>query len=297
MPVIFGGIEAGGTKWVCAIGGGSPELLAETRFPAGSPQETLARASLFFHQQAERLGPLAALGIGSFGPLDLDPHSPKFGYITTTLKPGWAGTDLIGYFRQKLELPVGLDTDVNAALLGEAAWGAGRGCRYLLYLTVGTGIGGGALVNGQPIHGLLHPEMGHVRVPHDWQRDPFPGVCESHGDCLEGLASGPALQARWGQPPETLPPGHPAWRLEAHYLALGVANFILTLSPQRVILGGGVMEQRQLFPLVCSEVQALLGGYLQVEALQESIDRFLLPPELGSRAGVLGAIALAQRAL
>ena len=297
MPLIYAGIEAGGTKWVCAIGDGSPDLLAETRFRAGRPQDTLAQAVQFFQHEAGRFGRLAALGIGSFGPLDLDPHSQTHGYITTTLKPGWAGIDLTGYFRSALRVPVGLDTDVNAALLGEASWGAGRGCQDLLYLTVGTGIGGGALVNGKPLRGLLHPEMGHIRVPHDLQRDPFPGVCALHGDCLEGLACGPALQARWGPSPDCLPPDHPAWILEAHYLALGLANFILTLSPQRVILGGGVMDQHQLFPLVRSEIQALLGGYLQVENLQEAIDRFILPPELGSRAGVLGAIALAQQAI
>lgn len=294
--MILGGIEAGGTKWVCAVGDGISEPLAETRLPCGLPPETLARAAQFFRQQIEPHGELAALGIGSFGPLDLDPSSLTCGFITTTLKPGWSNTDLAGYFRQALGVPVGLDTDVNAALLGEASWGAGRGCGDFLYLTVGTGIGGGALVNGQVLHGLIHPEMGHTRVPHDLQRDPFPGSCASHRDCLEGLASGPALQARWGKPPGSLPPDHPAWILEAHYLALGLANFILTLSPERVILGGGVMEQRQLFPLVRKEVQRLLGGYLRANQLRTAIDRYIVPPEMGERAGVLGSIALAQKA-
>ena len=191
-------------------------------------------------------------------------------------------------------MPVGFDTDVNVAALGEYRWGAAQGLDSFIYLTVGTGIGGGGMVNGRLIHGLIHPEMGHIRVPHDWQSDPYAGCCPFHGDCLEGLAAGPALEQRWGQPPETLPADHPAWALEAHYLALGLVNFICTLSPQRIVMGGGVMEQPQLLPLVRQEVQELLNGYLQVPEILQAIDEYIVLPGLGKRAGVLGAIALAQ---
>ncbi|MCL6430961.1 MAG: ROK family protein [Anaerolineae bacterium] len=288
---MYGGIEAGGTKFVCAVGSGPDDLQAEERFPTTTPKDTIARAIDFFRAQRS---PLLAVGIASFGPVDPNPASPTFGHITTTPKPGWAHTDIVGAVRQALGVPVGFDTDVNGAALGEHCWGAARGLDTFIYLTVGTGIGGGGMVNGRLIHGLMHPEMGHVRVPHDLALDPFPGACPYHGDCLEGLAAGPAIEQRWGRPGETLPPDHPAWPLEARYLALGLVNYIVTLSPQRIIIGGGVMEQPQLFPLVRREVQALLNGYLQVPAILEDIDGYIVPPTLGRRAGVLGAIALAR---
>jgi fructokinase len=183
---------------------------------------------------------------------------------------------------------------VNGAALGEHRWGAAQGLDTFVYLTIGTGIGGGGLVNGKLMHGLVHPEMGHMRLPHDLKRDPFVGVCPFHGDCLEGLANGPAIEARWGQRGETLPPDHSAWELEAHYVALGVVNLVCILSPQRVILGGGVMQQAHLFPMIRSDVQQLLNSYVKAEAILERIDEFIVPPGLGSRAGVKGAIALAQ---
>jgi len=294
MSVLYGGIEAGGTKFVCAVGTGPDDLRAEVRFPTTTPAETIGRAITFFREHQQD-GPLAAVGIAAFGPLDPDPASPTFGYITTTPKPGWAHTDFAGEIRRALDVPVGFDTDVNVAALGEHRWGVAQGLDTFIYLTIGTGIGGGGLVNGQLMHGLIHPEMGHIRVPHDWQADPYPGWCPYHGDCLEGLANGPALEGRWGQPAETLPPDHPAWALEAHYLALALNNFICTLSPQRIILGGGVMEQPQLWPLVRQEVQALLNGYVQARAILEEIEGYIVPPGLGKRAGVLGALALAQQ--
>ncbi len=291
---LVGGIEAGGTKFVCAMGTGPDDLRAETRFPTTTPAETIARAIAFF-QEHHAQTPLAAIGIASFGPLDPDPASPTFGHITSTPKPGWANTDFVGPIRRALGVPVGFDTDVNVAALGEHRWGAAQGLDTFIYLTIGTGIGGGGLVNGQLMHGLLHPEMGHIRVPHDQEADPYPGCCPYHGDCLEGLAAGPALEGRWRQPPETLPVEHPAWPLEAHYLALALANFICTLSPQRIILGGGVMEQRHLFPLIRREVQELLNGYIQAQEILERVEEYIVPPALGRRAGVLGAIALAQQ--
>jgi len=293
MP-LWGGIEAGGTKFVCAVGSGPDDLRAEVRLPTTTPAETIGQAIAFFQAQQQQ-EPLTAIGISAFGPLDLNPRSPSYGYITTTIKPGWAQTDMVGPLRTALGLPVSLDTDVNGAALGEYRWGAGRGVDSLLYLTVGTGIGGGAVLDGRPIHGLIHPEMGHIRIPHDRAADPYEGYCAYHGDCFEGLAAGPALAGRWGQAAETLPPDHPAWSLEAHYLALGLMNFICILSPQRVVLGGGVMEQAHLFPLVRRAVQETLNGYLNAPAILAEIDSYIVPPELGNRSGVLGAIALAQQ--
>jgi len=291
--LLFGGIEGGGTKFVCTVGSGPDDVRAVTRFPTTTPAETIGRAVEFFRQQE----PLAAIGIASFGPLDPNPDSPTFGYITTTPKPGWAHTDFAGPIREALGIPVGFDTDVNAAALGEHRWGAAQGLDTFVYLTIGTGIGGGGMVGGELMHGLMHPEMGHIRVPHDWTSDPFPGSCPYHGDCWEGLASGPALAARWGQRGETLPADHAAWPLEADYLALGLVNIICALAPQRIIMGGGVMEQRHLFPLVRRRVQELLSGYLQASEIMEQIDDYIVPPGLDGRAGVLGAIALAQRVM
>jgi fructokinase len=289
---IYGGIEAGGTKFVCAVGTGPDDLRAETRFPTTTPQETIGQAIAFFEEHAGE-EPLAAIGIASFGPVDPNPDSPTFGYITTTPKEGWAHTEFASRIRRALGVPVGFDTDVNGAALGEHSWGAAQGLDTFIYLTVGTGIGGGGLVNGRPMHGLIHPEMGHVRLPRH-PNDSFPGVCPYHSDCLEGMATGPALEERWRQRPETLPADHPAWEMEAHYLAYGLVNFICTLSPQRIVMGGGVMEQDQLFPMIRHKVQTLLNGYVQSPTILEQIDTYILPPGLGKQAGVLGAMALAQ---
>lgn len=296
MMQLFGGIEAGGTKFVCAVGSGPGDLRAEVRFPTTTPAETIERTIAFFQEQAQQ-APLAALGIASFGPVDPHPGSPTWGYITTTPKPGWAQTDFAGRIQRALGIPVGFDTDVNGAALAEQRWGAAQGLTTFFYITVGTGLGGGGMVNGRLLHGLMHPEMGHIRLPHDWEADPYPGACPYHGDCLEGMAAGPALEGRWGQRGETLPADHPAWDLEAHYLALGLVNLICTLVPQRIVMGGGIMEQPRVFPAIRQKVQALLNGYLQVPEILERIDEYIVPPHLGNKAGVLGGIALAQQAL
>jgi fructokinase len=287
----YAGLEAGGTKCVCAVGTGPDDLRACVQFATTTPSETMARAVAFF--DAYRPG-LIALGIASFGPLDPRSNSASFGFITSTPKPGWAHTDLAGTLRRALSLPVAFDTDVNAAALAEQRWGAAQGLETFLYVTVGTGIGGGAMVHGRLLHGLLHPEMGHMRIPHDWQADPFPGLCPYHGDCLEGLASSPALEARWGKPAHTLPVDHPAWSLEARYLALGLVTFICILMPQRIIIGGGILHQEHLFSRVRSEVQQLLNNYIQVSELRARLDDYIVPPALGDQAGVLGALALAH---
>jgi len=293
--LLFGGIEGGGTKFVCAVGTETGEILAETRFPTTSPDETLTRAVDFFKGQIQTLGPLASMGIASFGPLDPRPASASYGHILPTPKPGWTNADVVGPLQAAFDLPINFDTDVNGAALGEWRWGAAQGLDTFIYLTIGTGIGGGGLVNGQLMHGLLHPEMGHIPLPRDKALDPFEGGCPFHGDCFEGLASGPAMEKRWGQKAETLPPEHPAWDLEAHYIALALHNFVCTLSPQRIIIGGGVAQQPQLMPMIRQKTQASLNGYVQSPAILEDIDSYIVPPTLGGRAGVLGAIALAQQ--
>lgn len=291
---LFGAIEAGGTKFLCALGSGPDGLRAQTRIPTTSPTETLGRVISFFQQAQPEHGLLAAIGLACFGPLDPDPHSPTFGHILTTPKPGWANVNVVGILQEALPSPLAFDTDVNGAALAEWRWGAAQGLDVVLYLTIGTGIGGGILVNGKPVHGFLHPEMGHILVPHDWRHDPFPGICPFHGDCLEGLASGPAIEKRWGQKAEMLPPAHPAWELEAHYLAHALANYVCTLSPEKIILGGGVTHQKHLFPRLRQKVQQLIQGYLP--HLPE-MNTYLVPPKLGNQAGVLGALALAESSL
>lgn len=290
---MFGAIEAGGTKFVCAVGTG-PEDLAVTQLPTTSPEATIASAVTFLKERAR--GQLQAVGIGSFGPVDLCRSSPTFGYITSTPKPGWQNYDFAGAVRSALGVPVGFDTDVDAAALGEARWGAAQSVSDFLYLTVGTGIGGGAIVNGQILHGLIHPEMGHIRIPHDRQRDPYSGCCPFHGDCLEGLASGPSIEKRWGKPAHELPVDHPAWALEAHYLALGLANWVCALSPKRMVLGGGVMQRAWLFPLIRAELVEILNGYIRSKDLTQKLDQYVVPPKLGNRAGIAGALVLAEQA-
>jgi fructokinase len=290
----FGGIEAGGTKWVCGIGDGGASVQELEKFPTTSPQETIWRAAEFFRKS----GQLAGLGVGSFGPIDLRRTSPTWGQITTTPKPGWSHTDLVALTRAALDIPVAIDTDVNAAALAESQWGAARGLDTFCYITVGTGIGGGAMVNGRLLHGLLHPEFGHMRVQHDRARDPFAGVCPYHGDCLEGLASGEAIHRRWGRPGEELSGESDVWELESEYLALGLMNIISTLSPELIILGGGVSKQPALLPLIRRRLPELLGGYFSAPELTsaQALDGYIVSPGLGDQAGVLGAIDLARRA-
>jgi len=290
---LVGAVEAGGTKFVCAVGTGPENLRARIEFLTTSPQETIGRVIAFFQEQ-RKLEPLSAVGIASFGPIDVSPTSPHWGHITSTPKPGWQDVDLAGPIGRGLKLPVAFDTDVNVAALGEREWGAAQGLHTFVYVTVGTGIGGGGMAEGRLMHGVLHPEMGHMRIPHDWQTDPFPGACPFHGDCWEGLAAGPAIEARWGDKGQHLPANHQGWELEAHYLALGVNNLVCTFSPQRIILGGGVMRQAGLFALVRSKSLELLNSYIQVPVITEHIDEYVVPPRLGENAGVLGAIALAS---
>ena len=296
-PRYLAGVEAGGTKFICAVGRQDGTVLAETRFPTTTAGETLGRVVDFFKQQDRALGGLGAIGVASFGPVDLRPDSDTYGSILSTPKPGWSDTDMVGTFRGAFDVPVGFDTDVNGAALGEWRWGAARNLGTFIYLTIGTGIGGGGLINGELLHGLLHPEMGHIPLPHDREQDPFDGICPFHGDCFEGLASGPALEGRWGRKAEKLPPDHPAWELEANYIALALRAFICTLSPERIVLGGGVMRQPSLLSRVRERTRSVLNGYIRSPQILERIEAYVVSPALANRSGVLGALVLAERAL
>jgi fructokinase len=288
-----GGIEAGGTKWVCAVGGERGGLVWVENFPTTTPAETIGRAIQFFAAVPD----LEALGVGAFGPLEVNPDSPRWGTITTTPKPGWRDTDVVSPLADGLGVPIALDTDVNAAAVGEWRHGAAQGLGTFCYLTVGTGIGGGAFANGRPVHGLLHPEVGHMLVPHDPSRDPFEGSCPYHGDCLEGLASGTALRARWGRPAEELTDPE-VWELEAEYLALALANVVLVLAAERIVLGGGVGTAPGLVERVRARLPEVLAGYVDTPQLRPGpgIDAYLVPPALGPHSGVIGAIDLARAA-
>jgi fructokinase len=289
---VIGGIEAGGTKFVCAIGDEKGMVLDETRFPTTSPDETIGRAIDFFRSKSVEYEALDAIGIGSFGPIDLDRESATYGYVTTTPKRGWANADFAGAVARALNVPVGFDTDVNGAAMGEWKWGAAQSLHTFVYFTIGTGVGGGVMASGRLLHGLVHPEIGHVRVPHDWASDPFEGCCPYHGDCFEGMASGTAIGARWKKSAADLPEDHPAWDLEASYIASALHSVVCTLSPQRIILGGGVMEQSHLFPKIRERLIESLNGYVQSASIISDIGGYVVPPALGNRAGVMGAFAL-----
>jgi fructokinase len=290
---VYGGIEGGGTKFVCAVGSGPDDVRATVSFDNVAPDATIGRAIAFFRQPQEEMGGLEAVGVGIFGPVDVRPASPSYGHILSTPKPGWSDVDVLGPLQRALGVPVVVDTDVNAAALAEWNWGAAQGCDPSLYLTIGTGIGGGVVVSGRPLHGLLHPEMGHIHVKRH-PDDTFAGSCPFHGDCLEGMAAGPALEQRWGASAANLPADHPAWAIEAHYLAQAVTAYIYSLAPERVVIGGGVMNQPALISAVREKVRVMLADYIRSDLVADRIDEYIVPPALGDRAGVLGALALAR---
>lgn len=296
MPIkkLYGGVEAGGTKFVCVVASGPGQIVDEMRYTTTTPKETLERAIHFFEPFITS-GQVSAIGVGSFGPVDLNPDSATFGYITGTPKPGWSNTDVLGTLQRALQVKIAFDMDVNAAALGEYLWGASKGQDPSLYLTIGTGIGGGYIINGRPLVGLLNLEMGHLRIPHSRELDPFLGSCPFHGDCFEGLASGPAIEKRLGVTGVVVPESDAFWDLEADYIALALMNYILTLSPRKIILGGGVMQREFLFPKIRRRVRDLLNGYVSSKVITESIDDYIVPPGLGSQSGSLGAIALAMQ--
>ena len=290
----YGSIEAGGTKFVCSVATGPEHLVEEIRFPTTTPEETLGKAIHFF-QPFVKAGQVRTIGVGCFGPLDLDPDSPTYGFITATPKPHWSNTNVRGNLQHALHVDVAFDSDVNAAAIGEATWGASRGIDPSLYLTIGTGIGGGYLTKGKPLIGMLNLEMGHVRIPHSRELDPFVGCCPFHGDCFEGLASGPAIEKRLGVKGGVVAENDAFWDLEADYIASALMNYILTLSPKRIILGGGVMQRESLFGKIRSRVSELLNGYVASPIVLKEIDRYIVPPALGNQSGSLGGIALAMQ--
>ena len=289
--MFFGTLEAGGTKMVLSVGNENNELLAQTSIPTEAPDKTIPAMIDWFRDKG-----IVSLGIGTFGPVDLKKDSPTYGWITKTPKPGWSDTPLLPPMRDALGVPALIDTDVNAAALAEWKLGAARGLNSCLYVTVGTGIGAGLVIEGNLVHGLVHPEMGHILLRQEAE-DPTPvGFCPYHQGCLEGLASGPAIEKRWGKKGYELPPDHEAWTLEASYLAQMCMNAVCAYSPEKIILGGGVMQQKHLFPLIRRKTLELLNGYVQTEYILNGIDSYIVEPGLGTKSGATGALLLAQQA-
>ncbi len=290
--IYLGALEAGGTKMVLSRLDENGGMLERTSMPTETPEVTIPAMIEWFLAH-----PVTALGIGSFGPIDLHRDSPTYGYITQTPKLAWRSAPLLPVMRDALAIPVGLDTDVNAAAMAEAEMGAAQGLDSCLYVTIGTGVGGGLVMDGKPVHGLTHPELGHQLLRPD-PRDPAPkGFCPYHEGCLEGLAAGPAIQKRWGMPAYEIPRDHVAWEIEAEYLAQMCHNAIMSFSPEKIILGGGVMQQDFLIPMVRERTVKLLGGYLSHPAVDRGLDDLIVAPGLGVHSGVMGAWLLAKRAI
>jgi fructokinase len=292
---LLAGVELGGTKCVCVLGTGPDDVRAVERLSTGEREETLRNIEGVLGRWRAQYGEPRALGIASFGPVDLRVGSPTFGYITSTTKAGWRDTDVAQRLGRRAGVPAGFDTDVNGAALAEGRWGAARGLENFAYVTVGTGIGVGSIVRGRPVFGLNHTELGHVRVVRK-AGDPFAGVCPFHGDCIEGLASGPAIEARTGRPASQLPPEHPAWEFVVHGLAQLLHTMVLTTAPSRIFLGGGVMAQTHLFARIRQELKRSLNGYVQAAELEQGLGQYVVAPGLGEMAGPLGALALAADA-
>lgn len=285
----LGALEAGGTKMVCGVGNENGDILERVSFPTETPEITIPKILEFFKEQG-----IEALGIACFGPIDLDRRSETYGYITTTPKLAWANYPIVQEFEKALRIPVGFDTDVNGSLLGEATWGAAREIENSIYITVGTGIGAGIMVNGRLLHGMLHPEAGHILLQKRAD-DAFGCRCPYHTHCFEGLAAGPAIEERWGKKGTELSDYEPVWELEAFYIAQALVNYICILSPQKIILGGGVMHQKQLLPLVREEVKKQLGGYLKTKELAD-LEHYITAPDLHDDQGIMGCMVLAREA-
>lgn len=287
--MLYGGIETGGTKMICVIGNENGEILERLTLPTKSPEDTIPGMIDFFRGKD-----IKALGIGCFGPIDLNRDSQTYGYITSTPKLEWRNYDIVGTFKKELDIPIGFDTDVNGSLLGEITWGCAKDKTNALYMTIGTGIGGGVMTNGRLLHGMLHPELGHVRMQ-PATGDTYKGKCPYHGTCLEGMAAGPAIEERWGQKAAELADKQEVWELESYYIAQALCDFIVILSPEIIILGGGVMNQEQLFPLIRKKTLELMAGYINTKELQD-IDNYIVPASLSGDQGIMGAIKLAINA-
>ena len=284
-------IEAGGTKFICGIGNENGEILDKISIPTTTPEETMKMVVDYFKDKE-----FEAMGIGSFGPIDPVKGSEYYGYITKTPKPHWSDYNIVGELKKHFDVPMEFDTDVNSAALGESLWGAGQGLSSVVYITVGTGIGAGAVINGKMLQGLTHPEMGHIFVKRD-KNDPYTGKCPFHKDCLEGLAAGPAIEERWGDKAYNLEERNEVWEMEAYYLSQALVNYILILSPQKIIMGGGVMKQSHLFPLIRKKVKETLNGYVHKKEILENIDNYIVYPGLKENAGLMGSLALGCLAL
>ncbi len=286
----FGALEAGGTKMVCAIGDENGNILDKISIPTTTPDETMDLILDYFRGKE-----LSAIGIACFGPIDLNRSSKTYGYITSTPKVAWQNYDIVGRVRQELGIPVGFDTDVNGSLLGEVTWGCAKGLSDAIYLTIGTGIGGGVMAGGKLLHGMLHPELGHIHIGKR-SYDKGTSVCPFHNDCLEGLASGPSIEKRWGKRAVELADNTEVWKLEAEYIGTALVNYCMTLSPQKIILGGGVMHQEQLFSLIRETFEKEMAGYIRTNELT-NLEEYIVPASLNDNQGILGAIKLAMNEL
>lgn len=287
--MLLGALEAGGTKMVCAIGDEQGAIYEQISIPTTTPEETIPKIIDFFSKFE-----LKAIGVGSFGPVDVNPASESYGYILDTPKLAWKQYDFLGELKKELNLPMGLDTDVNSSCLGEMTFGTAKGLDSVLYLTIGTGIGAGICVGGSLLHGMLHPEAGHILLALH-PDDSYQGKCPYHGACFEGLASGPAIEERWGKKAYELTEQKDVWVLEAYYIAQALMTYILTISPRRIILGGGVMHQEHLFPMIREKVTTLLSGYINTKELK-NMEEYIVPASLEDRQGIMGCLELARKA-
>lgn len=288
---MLAGIEAGGTKMVCSVSDYDLNIIESVIIPTTTPEETIGEMVSYFKKFD-----IDAIGIGCFGPIDLNTNSSTYGHIMRTPKPGWSGIDVVGAFKSEFNVPVGFDTDVNAAVLGEVYKGAARGCDNAIYITIGTGVGVGIYCNGNLMHGLVHPEGGHILLNRH-PEDSFEGCCPFHKNCVEGLASGPAIEKRWGMEPKLLVDNDKVWELEAYYIAQAITDYVLAYSPEKIILWGGVMHQDKLFDMVRAQVKKMLGGYVQSDMIEKNIDQYIVKPGLGEKPGIIGALCLARLAL
>lgn len=286
----LGAIEAGGTKMVCAIGDETGKIYEQVSIPTETPEITIPKLISYFEDKG-----IEALGIGCFGPIDLNKNSDTYGYITSTTKLPWINCDIVGVFQKALGCPVGFDTDVNGSVLGEVTFGQAKGKNNVVYITIGTGVGAGVFVEGKLLHGMMHPEAGHVII-RKRNDDEYEGNCPYHQTCLEGLAAGPAIEGRWGKKAIELKDQKEVWDLEAYYIAQALVDYIMVLSPEMIILGGGVMQQEQLFQMIRSYVKVLLGEYIKTKQI-EDLEHYIVPASLDDKQGIMGCLELARLAL
>ncbi len=289
--MLLGALEVGGTKMVCAIGDETGTIFEQISLPTKTPEETMPLIIDYFKDKN-----IAALGVGCFGPVDLDKKSDNYGHITSTPKLAWVNYNMVGKLKSGLGVPIGFDTDVNGSALGEATWGATQGIENSIYITVGTGVGVGVIINGKPYHGMMHPEGGHILLGRHPSDVNFESKCPYHENCLEGLAAGPAIEKRWGKKAHLLADRREVWELEAYYLGQAICNYIVTYSPERIVLGGGVMAQTHVFPLIRGEVRKQLGGYIRTKQTTD-LETYIVPAGCNDKQGIMGCLRLAMNEL